>query len=228
MAFGFPHISYIGYPAPLPCPGHAGLGLREARGGDEAAILGHLERLAPEDRYGRFCAVVTVERLADHVESIWRRNAFTLVALDGPLFDGPFHRAGAVRALIEVAVAGDMAEFGLSVDGDRRRTGVATYLVQTAARLLALRGVGRMVAVTLPQNRATLGLGRALGAEIDDSAEDVLLRFSLAELNAAYLRRRFGAGKLSSPVRSGRQPPCAIASAMAATPSSASARVVPN
>jgi hypothetical protein len=100
--------------------------------------------------------------------------------------------------------------------------------VLTAARLLALRGIGRMVAVTLPQNRAMLGLGCALGAEIDGSAEDLLLRFSVPELNAAYLRRRFGAGRLGAPVWPKPQRPCAIASAMAATPSSASARVVPN
>ncbi len=228
MAFGFPHISLIGYPTPLPCPGHAGLGFREARPGDEAAILAHLARLSPADRHRRFCAGVSDGQLAVHVEGLRRRNGFTVVALDGPLFDGPFLRAGPVRAVIEIVVFDGEAEFGLSVDGDRRRAGVATYLILTAARLLALRGIGRMVAETLPQNRAMLGLGRSLGAGIDGSDDETLLRFSVPELNAAYLRRRFGTGKLGAPVWPRPQRPCAIASAMAATPSSASARVVPN
>jgi GNAT superfamily N-acetyltransferase len=228
MAFGFPHISFIGYPAPVPCPGHAGLGFREARPGDGPAIRAHLERLSPADRYRRFCAAVSDGHLAAHVEGLWQRNSFTIVGLDGPLFDGPFHRAGVVRAVIEVVVFDGVAEFGLSVDGDRRRAGVATYLILTAARLLALRGIGRMVALTQPHNHAMLGLGRSLGAETDSSADDTLLLFPVAELNGAYLRRRLGAGKLGSPDWPTFQLPCAIASAMAATPSSTSARVVPN
>jgi hypothetical protein len=228
MAFGFPHISFIGYPAPVPCPGHAGLGFREARAGDEPAILAHLERLSPADRYRRFCAAVSDGRLAAHVGGLFQRNSFTIVGLDGPLFDGPFHRAGVVRAVIEVVVFDGVAEFGLSVDGDRRRAGVATCLVLTAARLLALRRIDRMVAMTQPNNHAMFGLGRSLGAAIDIIADDTLLVFPVAQLNGAYLRRRLGAGKLTSPVWSKLQLPCAIASAMAATPSSASARVVPN
>jgi hypothetical protein len=180
MAFGFPHISFIGYPAPVPCPGHAGLGFREARAGDEPAILAHFERLSPADRYRRFCAAVSDGRLAAHVEGLFQRNSFTIVGLDGPLFDGPFHRAGVVRAVIEVVVFDGVAEFGLSVDGDRRRAGVATCLVLTAARLLALRRIDRMVAMTQPNNHAMFGLGRSLGAAIDIIADDTLLVFPVA------------------------------------------------
>src|SRR5918996_2151374 len=106
MAFGFPNLSFIGYPVSIPCAGHAGLGFREATRADQPAILAHLRGLAPEDRRMRFCATLDSSALERHVAGLWRRNAFVLAAHDGPLWSGPFHRAGPVRALAEVAVGG--------------------------------------------------------------------------------------------------------------------------
>jgi GNAT superfamily N-acetyltransferase len=87
-----------------------------------------------------------------------------LAAFDGPLWEGPFHAAGPVRAVAELAVAGRDAEIGLSVDAGLRRRGLGVHLVQTAARVLAPRGVERLLAYTLPRNRAMLSLAQSSGA----------------------------------------------------------------
>ncbi len=190
MAFGFPPISFIGYPVSVPCAGHAGLGFREARPGDRPAILAHLLALSPEDRHLRFCGSLSDEAIRAHVESIPDLPGFTLTALDGPLWDGPFYRAGPVRAFAELIVSGKVAELGISVDLTRRRNGVGTYMVQTAARLLALRGVERIVALTLTRNRGMIRLGVSCGAEIETDGSEVVISFSVSRLHNAYLARR--------------------------------------
>ncbi len=190
MAFGLPHISFIGYPAPIPCAGHAGLGFREAHSADAPAILDHLRRLGPEDRRMRYCATISDEALAHEAARIFERADFALCAFDGPLWNGPFHRAGPIRAVAEFVISGRQAELGLSVDVDLRRRGVGAYLVQTASRLLAPRGVRTVTAYTLPQNRAMIALGLASGARIERGPEEVEIDFDVAALEAAYLRRR--------------------------------------
>jgi GNAT superfamily N-acetyltransferase len=190
MAFGFPPISFIGYPVSVPCAGHAGLGFREARPGDGAVILSHLLSLSPEDRHLRFCGSLSDDAIRTHVAGLPDRPGFALAAFDGALWDGPFHSAGPVRAFAELVVAGKVAELGISVDVTRRRAGVGTYMVQTAARLLALRGVERIVALTLARNRAMIRLGQTCDAEIDRDGSDVLITFSVPRLHNAYLARR--------------------------------------
>lgn len=190
MAFGLPHVSYLGYPAPVLCPGHAGLGFREAGPQDAAAIAGHLARLSPEDRRLRFCATVSDAALAVHAETLLDRAGLVIAAFDGPLWRGPFHRPGPVRALAELAVDGREAEIGLSVDGGLRRRGVATCLVRAAAHLLVPRGARRIHAFTLPANAAMIGLGRRSGATIEVAGSDVEIVFDARTLAAAYLRRR--------------------------------------
>lgn len=190
MAFGLPPISFIGYPVSIPCAGHAGLGLREARPGDEPAILRHLLALSPEDRHLRYCGTLSDAAVAERVAGLFERPGFALAAHDGPLWDGPFYRAGPVRAFAELVVDGRLAELGISVDAGRRRAGIGTYLVQTAARLLALRGVERIVALTLPRNTAMIRLGQACEAAIEHDGSDVVITFSVARLHNAYLARR--------------------------------------
>ena len=190
MAFGLPNVSYIGYPAPMLCAGHAGLGFRQATPRDLPAIRAHLKRLSPEDRRARFCASLSEAALDAHAAALWRRADLVIAAHDGPLWPGPFHTAGEVRALAEVAIDGREAEIGLSVDGGLRRRGVGTYLVQTAARLLAPRGVERLLACTLPNNAAMLRLARSSGAEIDSGDSEVEIVFDVEALRQAYLRRR--------------------------------------
>jgi GNAT superfamily N-acetyltransferase len=190
VAFGTPNISFIGYPVSVPCAGHAGLGFREARPADKAAILSHLLGLTPEDRHLRFCGSLSGEALAAHVATLPAAPGFALTAHDGPLWDGPFHRAGPVRAFAELIVSGKVAELGISVDRGRRRAGVGTYMVQTAARLLALRGVEEIVALTLARNTAMVRLGLGCGARIEQDGPDVTITFSVSRLHAAYLARR--------------------------------------
>lgn len=89
MAYGLPNISFIGYPVSIPCAGHAGLGLREARRRDSSALVAHLRKLEAEDRRMRFCATLTDQALERHVEEMWSRDPIAIAALDGPLWLGP-------------------------------------------------------------------------------------------------------------------------------------------
>jgi RimJ/RimL family protein N-acetyltransferase len=190
MAFGLPNISFIGYPVPVPCAGHAGLGFREARACDAPEMLAHLRGLSDGDRRMRFCAAVNDAHLGRHVAETWRRSALVLAAHDGPLFSGPFHRPGPIRALAELSLVDDWAELGISVDPALRRRGVATYLIQTGARLLAQRGVRRIVACTMTANTPFLVLCRKSGAAIVTDAGEADIALDVADLTRAYLRRR--------------------------------------
>jgi GNAT superfamily N-acetyltransferase len=190
MAFGLPNVSFIGYPVAVPCAGHAGLGLRQATPADSAALVEHFHALTADDRRMRFCATLNDEALRQHVDGLWRHDALVLAAHDGPLWSGPQHRAGPVRALAELVVTGEEAELGISVDATMRRRGIGTYLVQTAARLLAPRGVKLIRATTLPDNASFIALAQACGAKVAGGPDGVEAAFDVAALNRAYLRRR--------------------------------------
>lgn len=190
MPFGLPNISYIGFPTPRPGPAHAGLGFRETTPRDLPAVLDHFARLSPDCRRRRFSATLGPEAVGAHARAIWDRSAVVLAAFDGPLWDGLFHKAGPIRAMAELAVDGRDAEIGLSVDDGLRRRGVGTWLVQTAARVLAPRGVTRIFAYTTPDNVAMIRLALRSGALVERSSSDVEIAFDVARLHRDYLRHR--------------------------------------
>lgn len=190
MPFGLPNVSFIGYPVAVPCPPHAGLGVRQATRADAGAVVEHFCALGAEDLRLRFCATLNEEAVRRHVDGLWDRDGLVLAAYDGPLWPSPLHRAGPIRALAELVVSGEEAEFGVSVEPAMRRRGIATYLVQTAARLLVPRGVKVIRATTLPDNGSFIAMAHALGAAVDCGPDEVDVTFDAAALNRAYLRRR--------------------------------------
>lgn len=192
MAYGFPNMSFIGYPVSIPCAPHAGLGFREAKRTDADDILTHLRGLDPADRRNRFCATVDDSILARHVNGLWSGDRMVIAAHDGPLWNGPLHRAGPVRAMAEVVLGGHGAEVALTVDPVLRRRGVGTYLVQTAAWLLKGRGIRLLDAYTLPGNRSFLTLASKVGARIIRNSDEVQIVFDVEQLAESYLRRRVG------------------------------------
>jgi GNAT superfamily N-acetyltransferase len=190
MSFGLPNISCIGYPVSLPCAGHAGLGLRVAHRDDGPDLVRHLVELDPVDRRMRFCATLGEDALACHVEDVFQRRGLVLAGFDGPIWSGPLHRPGPIRAVVELSIARDEAELGISVDAGLRRRGVGTYLVQAAGALLAPRGVRRVRAYTLSGNASFLKLAHGLGGRIESGADEVEVIFDVADLHRRYLRRR--------------------------------------
>lgn len=190
MAYGFPNISFIGYPTSVPCAAHAGLGFRTAGPADSPALLAHLRSLTPHDRRMRFCATLSDSALERHLAAVWARGSLVLAAHDGPLWSGPFHAAGPIRAAAEFAIDGSGSEIGLSVDPLMRRRGVGTYLLQTGARLLAPRGVRRIVAMTSPENIAFAALARACEAVTERGEDEIFHAFDVQALCRAYLLRR--------------------------------------
>lgn len=190
MAFGLPNVSCIGYPLAVPCPPHAGLGIRQVTRADTGAIVAHFQALGADDLRLRFCATLNEAAVRQHVDGLWAGRPLVLAALDGPLWPGPLHRAGPVLALAELIVSGDKAELGVSVDPALRRRGIATYLVQAAARLLSPRGLRVIHATTLPDNASFLVMAQACGAEVEHGPDGTSAAFDVAALNRAYLRRR--------------------------------------
>lgn len=190
MAFGYPHMSFIGFPVPVPCAGHSGFGLRTAMDRDAPELLRHYLRLTPDDRRMRFCATMGPAALERHVERIGSRGGVVLLAFDGPLFEAPFLRTGDVRAVAELVGSGREMELGISVDSGLRRQGIGTELVETAAHLLAPRGVRTIRAYSLPGNRSFLALARRCGATVEIGRDEVEVSFEVAPLRRSYLRRR--------------------------------------
>jgi GNAT superfamily N-acetyltransferase len=190
MAFALPNVSYLGYPVSVLCPAHAGLGVREARPTDAAAIVEHFRTLDPADRRMRFCATLNDGAIERHVTGIWERRSLVLAAFDGPLWQGPFHRAAPIRALAELALDASEAELGISVDAELRRRGIGVRLVETAGNLLAARGIRRIRACTLPDNRAFVALAQGCGATLESGPGEIEAVFDTALLRRAYHRRR--------------------------------------
>ena len=203
MPYGMPNLSFIGYPVAVPCRGHSGLGMRQATRADTEAVTAHFLALAPEDRWMRFCATLDPGAIRSHVEGLWEREGIVLAACDGPLFAGPLHKAGPIRGLAELLVEGEEAELGISVDRSLRRRGVGTYLLLTGASLLEPRGVRTIRATTMPGNSSFIGMAQALGGTVAYGPDLVEVAFDVAELSAAYRRRR--AAEIFGPAALGRQ-----------------------
>ena len=190
MPFGLPNVSYIGYPVALPCRGHAGLGIRQATSADADALVAHFLALDPGDLWMRFCATLNPEAIRRHVDGLWDRDGIVLAAFDGPLWAGPLHRAGPIRALAELMLADGEAELGISVETAMRRRGIGTYLLQTGACLLSARGIEAIRAVTMPDNLSFIAMAQSLGASLSRRPDSVEVAFDLAALRQGYLRRR--------------------------------------
>ena len=191
MAFGLPNLSFVGYPVAVPCPPHSGLGVRQAMATDTEAVVEHFLALTRDDLRMRFCATLNEAAIRRHVEGLWDRDGLILAAFDGPLWPGPLHKAGPIRALAELlATAEGEAEFGISVDASLRRRGIATYLLQVAACMLGPRGVRIIRATTPPDNNSFIAMSRAAGAEIRLGLDGVDIAFDVATLQRAYRQRR--------------------------------------
>ncbi len=199
MSFGWPNFGFLGYPIAVPRPEHGGLGFRQARRADAAAIAEHYRHLSPLDRNLRFCGGVSDSAMEAHVARIWDTADIVIAGFDGPLWPGPFHKAGLVRALAEVSIEGQEAEIGLSVHEEFRRRGLGRQMVQMAARLLAPRGVETLKAYTLPRNRAMLGLGRDSGGTVTIAEDDAEIAFSVKGLIAALRERQADKAVSSAP-----------------------------
>lgn len=145
---------------------------------DADAIETHFERLSPADRNLRFCGAIGAASLHRHAQAAAAGSPLTLLALA----PGGGWKA---RAVIEVApMADDLAEVALSVEDPWRGSGVAAGLMRAAAGLCVRRGIGRMMALTLPENGAMQGLGLKLGGRLRRGPDGVEIHFDAADLLA--------------------------------------------
>jgi hypothetical protein len=186
MRFGF--LGLPGTAVPLPFA-RTELALCLAGRAEAPAILAHYRRLPAADLNRRFCGALGDAALSRHVAGLPAGSGFVLTVHDRRR--ASFH-PGPVRAVAEVAAAADAAEIALSVETGLRRRGVGTCLIESAARLLALRGLRRLRAHSLLDNRAFIALAAGSGARIEVGADEVEALFDVAALHRAYLLRARG------------------------------------
>ena len=191
MAFGLPNVSFIGYPVAVPCAGHAGLGLRQASRADSEALVEHFQALTPEDRRMRFCATLNDEALRNHVDGLWDAGRGGARGHDGPLWSGPLHRAGPVRALAELRHhrRGGRARHQRRAPRCGGAASAPTWC-RPPRGCSRRAGCRRIRATTLHDNHSFVALAQACGAEVVCGPDGVDVVFDVAALSRAYLRRR--------------------------------------
>lgn len=140
------------------------LDLRRLWARDAPAVLAHYRRLDPTSRRRRFFAALDDTALAERAALV---GSPELPMVGG--FDG-----AEVRALGELSLAGDgTAEMALSVEPAWRGQGVGTAIVRRLIEKASNRGVRRVVARCLDENRAMQQLARRVGAAIRNDAGEL-------------------------------------------------------
>jgi len=140
--------------------------------GDEDAYRAILEDTTAEDRYCRFFHLVDhfdPDELHRFVEP--RSDTIGMIAFDG---DTPLGTAHAIL-LDESATE---AELAIVVARSARRSGVGTALIEALVARLRERGVRRVIACALRENRPLENLARRIGFHVD-LADGAAWRFVL-------------------------------------------------
>jgi GNAT superfamily N-acetyltransferase len=126
--------------------------VRPAGAGDESALREFLSGLCPEARRLRFFSGAADMTLAAHLVVATGDDRFGLVAYD---------RAGVlVGHAMYVQLDETRAEVGVEVADHLHGCGLGTILIERLARVAEQRGVSRLIAAVLPENRAMLDVFR--------------------------------------------------------------------
>lgn len=123
--------------------------------------------LSPSSRRSRFLGIARDEMVANAARSMATEPGYVAVLAElGP-------RDGAIVghiALLPVDRAS--AEIAVAVADDHQRRGIGTRLVHAAVAEARRRGVGRIVASTLPENRGMRRLLLDAGCRVEQDALD--------------------------------------------------------
>jgi GNAT superfamily N-acetyltransferase len=148
--------------------------------GDEQRLVRMFDRLSPATRYKRFFSPVPVMRPA-----VWR--ALTDVDHDGReavvarVGDEIVAIAHYYRDRDDVAAA----EVAVLVEDAWQRHGVGRCLMRELGRLSRARGITRLLATTLPDNLAAIGLARAMSPGMTPRWDDGVVELRFPEVAVA-------------------------------------------
>lgn len=116
----------------------------------------HLKRLADNDRRLRFArGGVSDAWIDDHVAGI-AEDDLILAALERERVVGAAH----------VALSGELAEVGVSVDSDNRTGGIGSDLLRQAVTFARNRRAGKLYTLCLSENRSMVALARRTGLAV--------------------------------------------------------------
>ncbi len=132
---------------------------------DEMDLVAHLQRLGEKGRFFRFHNSIQDAQIARYCESIpWSESAVV----------GWFDDAGVLRGSCQVITAASdrgVGEFGVAVERDFRRLGIAGCLLRQAFDEARRLGIRRLIGHILPENRAMLSLSSRLGFRFNPEIE---------------------------------------------------------
>lgn len=167
-----------------PPPGAPLVPIRTLGTNDRPAMCLHLRSLDAHDRYLRFGLAMRDEQIDAYVEGIdfGRDDVF-----------GIFNRSLRLIGMAHLAPGGDAqvgacAEFGVSVDADRRGRGYGDLLFARAITHARNHGVQLLFIHALSENAAMLHIARKAGAvlERDGSETEAYLRLPPATLDTQF------------------------------------------
>jgi len=143
-------------------PGHAGLRVRRLDATDLPAVERHLLGLGPSDRRARFFGNRTDATIAAYARGLDPSAAILIGALDA---------GGRLVGLAEAHPTDTphIVEIAVSVDPPLRRRGLGQRLVAGALAVAFARGAESAEFVFASDNRALIGLVRALGGRMGPS-----------------------------------------------------------
>lgn len=140
------------------------LELRRLWARDAPAVLAHYRRLDATSRRRRFFAAIDDAVLAERAALVGAPDLPMVGGLDGEL----------IRALGELSLGGEAsAEIALSVEPAWRGRGVGSAILRRLVEKASNRGVRRILARCLDENRAMLELARRAGAAIRADAGEL-------------------------------------------------------
>jgi GNAT superfamily N-acetyltransferase len=124
----------------------------------EGALIGqHFMRLTDEERYSRFAGPASAALVERYVERLEWTRAVRL----------GWFEAGTLRALAELVLTRDGAgELALTVEGPYQHRGIASELTNRILLIARNRGIRRIVAHCLAENRCMRGLVRKFAGEV--------------------------------------------------------------
>lgn len=116
----------------------------------------HLKRLSAEDRRLRFAHAGMSDELIDNYVAAIAVGDLIVAALDEDELVGAAH----------VALNGEMAEVGVSVDEAYRTDGIGSKLLHQAASFARNRNAGKLYTLCLSDNRSMVALARRTGMNV--------------------------------------------------------------
>lgn len=146
---------------------------------DKPAILEHLLRLSPNDRYLRFFAALGEYALSKYVNeaiNLETSKAYGIFDEDRKTLIAFAHVTG-----IEKDESGSSAELGISVDSTHRQLGLARRLMDRTLVFCKSHDIGMLYMSCLRENKAMQHLAETSGLKVIIDHGDAIAKLKLAE-----------------------------------------------